>query len=77
MKARAGRNLAEVTEAEWKLMNGRLEWLGINHYTTWYVTPHDRKDPNPCMFMEPDADIQMSGEFNFLFKISHFVIVSK
>ena len=75
MKQRAGRNLPEFTEAESNLMKGSLDWVGINHYTTWYVTPDDRKDPYPSMFMDPAAGIKMSGKFNLFFKIFHFYLI--
>lgn len=50
-------------------MKGSLDWVGINHYTTWYVTPDDGKDHSPSMFMDPAAGVKMSGKLNLFFKI--------
>lgn len=79
MKQRAGRNLPQFTEAESNLVKGTLDWVGINHYTTWYVTPDDGKKHPPTMFMDPAAGIKMSRKSNLFFTIFriYLVMVSK
>lgn len=72
MKQRAARNLPQFTEAESNLVKGTLDWVGINHYTTWYVTPDDGKKHPPTLFMDPAAGIKMSRKLHLFFTNFHF-----
>lgn len=38
MRSRAGSRLPKFSEAESTLIKGTLDFVGINHYTTWYAT---------------------------------------
>lgn len=38
MRSRVGSRLPKFSEAESTLLKGSLDFLGINHYTTWYAS---------------------------------------
>lgn len=62
MKQYLGARLPQFTEAERQLLKGSLDYVGINHYTTYYVAqaPESGKGPS-TMFMDLAADISISG----------------
>lgn len=38
MRSRVGSRLPNFSEAESALLKGTLDFVGINHYTTWYAS---------------------------------------
>ena len=62
MKHYLSERLPEFTEAERQLLKGSLDYVGINHYTTYYVAkPVDSHKAPSTMFMDLAADISIRG----------------
>ncbi|MCO5578790.1 hypothetical protein L7F22_032636 [Adiantum nelumboides] len=53
MRAEVGDRLPHFTEDEALMLQGSLDFIGVNHYSTRYVTPSSKeKDPNQCDYFD-------------------------
>jgi len=84
MREKVGERLPEFTEEESKLLAGSFDFLGLNYYTTNYVS---LVEPAPDTFpsYETDPGVEYSSEETSIYKlfklyvfnllISHFLIL--
>lgn len=62
MKQRLGLGLPKFTQEESCLLKGSLDYVGINHYTTWYVTNKSSDRAGEAFFIDPAAGVTPVGE---------------
>jgi len=63
MRDLVGKRLPEFTKQESKLLAGSFDFLGLNYYTTFYVSDAPKTRPN----YDTDSNAKSSCKNNFIY----------